>query len=195
MNEDEDIQLAKIVDYFSDEELDEHLFSVSVTFRSSFGTRNVPLKAANWDGRPSSADEIRKSRPETDKVDCYRVLLPSGQTIEKQIHSAAVFAHDGQSMYAIQPREIEENNLDPFLKLVPNRRNPNMRLILFWNNYHGTHSGNWCSGLKCTPWPNLLVYRNLSHSSRPKSPILYCHKVPCISNTLDLFKFAYYVPK
>ena len=131
MNEDEDIQLAKIVDYFSDEELDEHLFSVSVTFRSSFGTRNVPLKAANWDGRPSSADEIRKSRPETDKVDCYRVLLPSGQTIEKQIHSAAVFAHDGQSMYAIQPREIEENNLDPFLKLVPNRRNPNMRLILF----------------------------------------------------------------
>ena len=131
IDDEDDIRLIQALDFLSDEELDEHLLTISVTFRASFGMRNVPAKAAAWDGRPSSADEIRKTRPGTDKLDCYRVLLPSGQTIEKQMNSAAIFSHDGKSIYAIQPKEMIQNNLDPFLRLVPNRRNPNSRLILF----------------------------------------------------------------
>lgn len=127
---DDELQLIKVLDFFSEEEMDEHLMSYSITFRASFGMRNIPNKVASWDGRPSTADEIRKTRPDTDKVDCYRILLATGQEIGKQAKTPGVFTLDGDTIYAIQPTEIDLNNSDPLFRLIPNRRNPSRRLIL-----------------------------------------------------------------
>ena len=131
LEEQDDMQITRVLDFFSDNELDEHMLTVSLNFRASFGLRTVPNKIASWDGRPSTAEEIRKSRAELDRMDCYRVLLTSGQFIDSQVKTEGLFTQDGKSVYAMQPKDIEQNNLDPFYRLVPNRRNSNLRLILF----------------------------------------------------------------
>ena len=131
LEEEEELQITKVLNFLNDNELDEHMVTISVGFRASFSLKNVPNKMLQWDGRPSSAEEIRKSRAEADRMDHYRVLLPSGQFIDTQIKTEGLFTQDGRSVYAMQPKDIELNNMDPFYRIVPNRRNANLRLILF----------------------------------------------------------------
>ena len=128
--EHEALQLTKINDFFSEEEADCHLLSVSVGFRASFGMKNIPSKAAQWDGRPSTADEIRKARAELDKTDCYLVRLPSGEQIRAQVKSEAIFNPEAGVLYDMQPEGLNSLNTDPFYQLVPNKKSPGLRLIL-----------------------------------------------------------------
>ena len=128
--EHEAIQLTKINDFFTEEESDSHLLSVSVGFRASFGMKNIPTKAAQWDGRPASAEDIRKTRAELDRTDCYLVRLPSSEQIGAQVKSEAMFNIESGTLYDMQPDGLNSINTDPFYQLVPNKKSPGQRLIL-----------------------------------------------------------------
>ena len=128
-SESEDLELIKVLDFFNGEQVDSHLLSVSFEFRASFGTRNIPAKAANWDGRIMTAEEFRKTRTE-DRGDCYLIKMPSGELIDKQMKCPGVFDLSNDCLYAIHSAETNANNWNAHLRLIPNRMEQGRRLIL-----------------------------------------------------------------
>ena len=117
-----------IQDFFSEEELEEHMASLTVEFRVIYGTKQVPSKAAEWDGRVGTAESVLKMRPQ----DAFLVKIPHGADIGKQILSAGLFDTENGIYYGMQPDEINYNNKDPLLQMVPNRRSVGNRLIINW---------------------------------------------------------------
>ena len=130
LNEDEDkLEIIPVVDFFSDEETDFYMMAATCTFRASFGVKQIPSKAVTWDGRRSSAEEIRMSKGE-DRNDCYLIKFPCGKEIGKQVKCEGIFDVRNDAIYAIQPEEIDDNNSNAHLRLVPNRRAIGSRLIV-----------------------------------------------------------------
>ena len=128
-NDEENLELIKVHDFFNNEQVDTHLLSASVDFRASFGARTIPSKALNWDGRILTAEEFRRSRTE-DRGDCYLIKMPSGELIGQQVKSEGIFDHSGDFIYSIHPREINDNNWNAHYRLIPNRVEQGRRLIL-----------------------------------------------------------------
>ena len=120
------LKLMPIQDFFSEEELEEHMASLTVEFRVIYGTKQVPSKAAEWDGRVGTAEGVLKVRPQ----DAFLVKTPHGAGIGKQILSAGLFDTENGIYYGMQPDEINYNNKDPLLQMVPNRRSVGNRLII-----------------------------------------------------------------
>ena len=125
----EALQLVKVLDFFTEEQLERHLLSVSVEFRASFGSRNIPSKALAWDGRVMTAEEFRRTRAE-DKGECYLIKMPSGEIIGNQIRSEGIFEGKKGGLFDMQPKELEANNFNPHFTLVPCRKFQGRRLIL-----------------------------------------------------------------
>lgn len=125
--EDTMVKILPIEDFFNDRELDIHMVSISINFRTSFGTKQIPSRSLDWDGKAITADEIIKSRP---NKDTYLIRVPNGQDISRQVLSEAIFDKEKEVFYGSQPEGIHVNNLNPHHFLCPDSKSLGTRLIL-----------------------------------------------------------------
>ena len=129
LDDEKNLEMIQIKDFFSDETQDHHMLSSSLAYKASFGIKQIPNKIAAWDGRQDSALEIRSNKPD-DRADCFLIRHPVDKTVSKQIRSEGIFdARDG-TIFEIQPKDLHSNNSNPNLKLVPNKGSLGQRLIL-----------------------------------------------------------------
>ena len=125
-DEETPLRLLPIQDFFSEEEIEEHMASLSMDFRVVYGLKQIPSKASEWDGRVCTAEGVVKNRPQ----DVFLVQIPHGRIIGKQILSAGLFNAEGGVYYGMQPDDIDWNNRDPLFHMIPNRRSIGERLII-----------------------------------------------------------------
>ena len=127
-NDDRALKLIAIEDFFNDEEEQEHIVSLSLDFKMAYGMRQIPPKAANWDGRMASAEEFTKNRPLS--KDVFMIRVPNGQNISKQVFSEGLFDKEKLVYYGTQPGLQDKANMNPHFHMIPCRRSIGTRLIL-----------------------------------------------------------------
>ena len=125
--EDTPLKVIPIQDFYSEEEIEEHMLSLTMNFRAGFATRQLPTKAFEWDGRVQSAEGYLKTRA---NKDVYLIRIPSGERIAKQIMCAGLFDTDKGIFLGMQPDAVAGNNKNPHWHLVPDRRSIGRRLIV-----------------------------------------------------------------
>ena len=121
------LKLIPIQDFYSEEEIEEHMLSLSINFRAGYATRQLPTKAFEWDGRVKTAENYIKTRA---NKDVYLIRIPCGGQISKQVLCAGLFDAEKEVFLGMHPKEVAENNRNPHWHLVPDRRSVGRRLII-----------------------------------------------------------------
>ena len=122
------LKLISIEDFFSDNEEEEHLISLSLGFKVAYGVRQIPTKAMEWDGKMASAEKFTQKRPAN--RDVFMIRLPNGEDISRQVFCEGLFDTKKLVYYGAQPKLETKTNLNPHFHMIPCRRSVGTRLIL-----------------------------------------------------------------
>ena len=122
------LQLISIEDFFNDNEEQEHMVSLTIGFKASYGVRQIPTKALEWDGKMKTAEEFTSKRPAN--KDVFMIRVPNGKDIAKQVFSEGLFDANRLVYYGTQPALATKANFNPHYHMIPCRRSVGTRLIL-----------------------------------------------------------------